>query len=178
MTVDGPIRQDRLWFFGALRPWGTRNPSIGLFLNANQGGQYVPDLNKPAFRDERYQSHAIRLTRQASKRNRLNFFTDLKADCICASGGAASGLRSGSRVAAEAESNWDLWPNGLIQATWTSRRTGKPDPHSPALTVCDVLVTRTVGPFTRRREYAAPGFAAGAHDRLENLAAIEQPVGA
>jgi hypothetical protein len=126
MTVGGPIRQDRLWFFAALRRWGTKNPSVGLFLNANQGGMlYEPDLSKPAFRDERYQSHALRLTWQATERNRLNFFTDLKADCICASGGATSGLGAGARIAAEASSNWDLWPNGLIQATWTSPRTDK-----------------------------------------------------
>lgn len=55
MTVGGPLRQDRLWFFGAFRHWGTKNPSIGLFLNANQGGMFFePDLQRPAFRDERY----------------------------------------------------------------------------------------------------------------------------
>lgn len=126
VTVGGPIRQDRLWFFGAFRRWGTKNPSIGLFLNANQGGMHFePDLKRPAFRDERYGSHALRLTWQASERNRLNVFTDLKADCICASGGASSGLGAGARVAAEASSNWNLWPNGLIQTTWTSPRTDK-----------------------------------------------------
>jgi hypothetical protein len=126
MTVGGPIKENRLWFFGALRRWGTKTPSIGLFLNANQGGMvFEPDLSRPAFRDERYASHAVRLTWQASERNRLNFFTDLKADCICASGGASSGLGSGARAAAEASSNWDLWPNGMIQATWTSPRTDR-----------------------------------------------------
>jgi len=126
VTVGGPIRQDKLWFFAAFRRWGTKNPSIGLFLNGNQGGMiYEPDLSRPAYRDERYGSHAARLTWQASERNRLNFFTDLKADCICASGGATSGLGAGARIAAEASSNWDLWPNGLIQATWTSPRTDK-----------------------------------------------------
>jgi hypothetical protein len=41
-----------------------------------------------------------------------------------------------------------------------------------------VLVTRRVGPFTFRREYAAPGMTQGRGERVENIAAIEEGVGA
>ena len=46
VTVGGPIVRDKVWFFGALRRWGTKTPSIGLYLNANQGGlTYEPPLH-------------------------------------------------------------------------------------------------------------------------------------
>ena len=125
-TVGGPIRSDKVWFFAAVRRWGVRNQAAGLYLNKTQGTPfYTPDLSKPAFRDEKYQSHATRITWQVSDRNKLNIFADIKHDCICQSGGSASGLGSGATSAQEGEAWWRLWPNGLIQGTWTSPRTNK-----------------------------------------------------
>ena len=125
-TVGGPIKKDKVWFFAAVRRWGVRNQAAGLYLNATQGTPvYTPDPSRPAFRDEKYQSHAVRVTWQVSQKNKVNIFTDIKHDCICASGGAASGLGSGATNAQEGEAPWRLWPNGLIQATWTSPLTSK-----------------------------------------------------
>src|SRR6266545_2638163 len=125
-TIGGPIRNDKVWFFAAVRRWGVRNQAAGLYLNKTQGTPfYTPDLSKPAFRDEKYQSHAARITWQVSDRNKLNIFTDIKHDCICQSGGSASGLGSGATSAQEGEAWWRLWPNGIIQTTWTSPRTNK-----------------------------------------------------
>lgn len=125
-TVGGPIRQDKVWFFGAIRRWGTRNQAAGLYWNKTQGTPFfTPDTSRPAFRDEKYESHAARITWQISDRNKLNIFTDIKHDCICESGGAASGLGSGATNAQEGEAWWRLWPNGVVQATWTSPRTNK-----------------------------------------------------
>ena len=125
-TVGGPIKQDKVWFFASVRRWGVRNQAAGLYLNKTQGTPfYTPDLSRPAFRDEKYQSHAVRVTWQVSQRNKVNIFTDIKHDCICQSGGAASGLGSGAANAQEGEAPWRLWPNGLIQATWTSPVTSR-----------------------------------------------------
>ena len=125
-TIGGPIRTDKVWFFAAIRRWGVRNQAAGLYLNKTQGTPfYTPDLSRPAFRDEKYQSHATRISWQVSQRNKLNIFADIKHDCICQSGGAASGLGSGATSAQEGEAWWRLWPNGLIQTTWTSPRTNK-----------------------------------------------------
>ena len=125
-TVGGPIRKDKVWFFAAVRRWGVRNQAAGLYLNATQGTPfYTPDPSRPAFREEKYQSHAVRITWQVSQKNKVNIFTDIKHDCICQSGGAASGLGSGAANAQEGEAPWRLWPNGLIQATWTSPVTSK-----------------------------------------------------
>ena len=125
-TVGGPIRKDKVWFFASVRRWGVRNQAAGLYLNKTQGTPfYTPDLTRPALRDEKYQSHAARITWQVSQKNKLNIFTDIKHDCICQSGGAASGLGSGAANAQEGEAPWRLWPNGIIQATWTSPVTSK-----------------------------------------------------
>jgi hypothetical protein len=125
-TVGGPIKQDKVWFFAAIRRWGVRNQAAGLYWNQTQGTPvYTPDPSRPAFRDEKYQSHAVRVTWQVSQRNKLNIFTDIKKDCICASGGAGSALGAGANNALEGEAPWRLWPNGLIQATWTSPLTSK-----------------------------------------------------
>lgn len=125
-TIGGPIRQDKVWFFASVRRWGVRNQAAGLYLNGTQGTPfYTPDLSRPAFRDERYQSHAARITWQVSRRNKVNIFTDVKKDCICQSGGAASGLGSGATNAQEGEAPWRLWPNGIIQVTWTSPVTSR-----------------------------------------------------
>lgn len=50
----------------------------------------------------------------------------------------------------------------------------KPDPQAPTVTVYGVLVTCKVGPFTFRREYAAPGING---EPVGELAVVEQTVG-
>jgi hypothetical protein len=125
-TVGGPIRQDKVWFFAAIRRWGVKNQAAGLYWNKTQGTPFfTPDLSRPAHRNEKYESHALRVTWQVSERNKVNIFTDIKHDCICESGGAASALGSGANNAQEGEAWWRLWPNGIIQGTWTSPRTNK-----------------------------------------------------
>jgi len=125
-TIGGPIRQNKVWFFASIRRWGTKNQAANLFWNATQGTPfYTPDLSRPAFRDEKYSSNAGRVTWQASQHNKFNFFVDIKHDCICDTGGAGSALGAGANSAREAVLTWDLWPNGIIQGTWSAPLTSK-----------------------------------------------------
>ena len=55
----------------------------------------------------------------------MNFVFDLKSDCVCLTGGSSSGLGSGSTGTQEGVESWHLWPNGIIQATWSNPRTSK-----------------------------------------------------
>lgn len=57
------------------------------------------------------------------------------------------------------------------------RLTWKHDLQAPALTINGVLVTRKVGPFTLRREYAAPGSALWPSEPLEEFTVVVQTVG-
>jgi len=121
ITIGGPISKDKVWFFAGIRRWGTKNQSAGLYANATQGTPfYTEDLSRPAFRVEKYQSHAARITWQLTQRQKLNIFTDIKRDCVCETGGAGSALGSGAVNALEAQTTWDLWPNGVVQGTWSS----------------------------------------------------------
>jgi hypothetical protein len=57
------------------------------------------------------------------------------------------------------------------------RLSWKQDPQAPTLTIYGVLVTRKAGPFTLRREYAAPGVDAEQSVRLDELAVVVSAVG-
>lgn len=57
------------------------------------------------------------------------------------------------------------------------RLTWKHDPQAPTLTINGVLVTRKVGPFTLRREYAAPGSALGQSEPCDEFTVVVQTVG-
>lgn len=57
------------------------------------------------------------------------------------------------------------------------RLTWKHDLQAPTLTINGVLVTRKVGPFTLRREYAAPGSALGPSEPLEEFTVVVQTIG-
>jgi len=57
------------------------------------------------------------------------------------------------------------------------RLTWKRDPQAPTLTINGVLVTRKVGPFTLRREYAAPGSALGQGEPCDEFTVVVQTVG-
>lgn len=57
------------------------------------------------------------------------------------------------------------------------RLTWKHDLQAPTLTINGVLVTRKVGPFTLRREYAAPGSALGPSEPREEFTVVVQTLG-
>jgi hypothetical protein len=65
-TFGGPIQQDRLWFFGTVRRWSANNYLGNTF--ASDGSQAVDD--------QRLTDSTIRLTLQASKKNKFSFHYD------------------------------------------------------------------------------------------------------
>ena len=73
----GPLLRDRLWFYGAFRHWGTEQFATGSYYNVNPAAWvYVPDLSRPALGRVKNVSEAIRLTWQASPRNKFSGFFD------------------------------------------------------------------------------------------------------
>ena len=79
ITVGGPIKQDKVWFFAAGRAARNINTVPGVFFNAGQGTpHYVPDLDRPAYRTEWMRSGGGRITWQASQRNKIGVFTDFQ----------------------------------------------------------------------------------------------------
>ena len=127
-TVGGPIMQDKLWFYGAIARWGRSVSQPGAFFNKLQGNSslgtttntlfYEPDLSRPAIAFDWYRTHSLRLTYQASERNRFGFFGDIQKNCRCTSGFNGSN-------AIEASEGWDIWPAGVVQFNWTNPVTSR-----------------------------------------------------
>jgi len=114
ITVGGPIRRDKLWFFAAWRKWGSKRQVAGLFWNKTQGTMFfTPDLSRPAQPYEFSRSHLLRLTWQASPRNKVNVFTDIGSNR-----GDATQRTTIANAAIEAVTGRRVWPTGIVQATW------------------------------------------------------------
>jgi len=155
ITAGGPIRKDRLWFFTALREWGSANQDAGVFFNKTQGGPlYTPDLDRPSFRYIWYESIANRLTWQMSQKNKLNVFADVQDICNCGS------FSSGRFTAPEAASKYHFRPIGLYQATWNAPLTSR------------LLVEAGAGAAIAHLEYfGAPGMTE------QTISTVEQSTG-
>ena len=148
LGVGGPIVQDRLWYFGSLRNEGSERTVTNMFGNANAGDPtkwtYVADRSRPAVNAASYRPLTLRLTAQATPRNKFTAFWDEQRPC---EGGAAPGYtgdacrKSGDKevyggstapptpsasatIAPEASAYRD-YGNRVAQAKWTSTVTSR-----------------------------------------------------
>jgi hypothetical protein len=117
--VGGPIKKDRLWYYGTYRDEGQHRSIPGIFPNLNAGDpskwEYAPDTTKQARGAESFQLASIRLTTQASPRNKFNFHWDTQWPC----NGAAFGS-SGDACRAQTQSDAFYGSLGLGGLTATS----------------------------------------------------------
>jgi len=127
-SMGGPIVRDKLWFYGSIARWGMRVNQPGAFFNDLQGASTIGatrtalhdfDRTRPAAAYDWYRTHSMRMTYQASSRNRFGFFGDLQKNCRCATGPFTG------RDAIEAVPGWDNWPAGVVQGSWTSPVTSR-----------------------------------------------------
>ena len=148
LGVGGPVLQDRLWYFGSLRNEGSERTVTNMFGNANAGDPtkwtYVADRSRPAVNAASYRPLTLRLTAQATPRNKFTAYWDEQRPC---EGGAAPGYtgdacrKSGNgevfggstapptpsasaTVAPEASAYRD-YGNRVAQAKWTSPVTSR-----------------------------------------------------
>ena len=121
-AVGGPVSKDKLWFFAATRYQGNRKLVAGMFDNLNAGDPtqwtYVGNKNAQSRDDGTWKSVNVRLTWQASPRNKFSFYEDQQWLCTsCLGGGSAT-------IAPEARGNNHATPT-VQQATWSSPVTSK-----------------------------------------------------
>ena len=123
-ALGGPIKRDKLWFFGSMREWGNAHQMAGFYWNKTQGSPfYTPDLARPATRSQWFESFAGRLTWQATATNKFNVFADVQDSCVCRTGTTVVG--SGVGLAPEGTLAYHFRPTGFFQGSWSAPLTNK-----------------------------------------------------
>ena len=143
LGIGGPLAKDRVWYYLNVREEGSERTVPGMFANANAGDPtkwtYVADTNRPAVLAASYRIIALRLTAQATPRNKFTVFWDQQIPC---EGGAAAGFSgdacrtsaddevfagstaaptpSASAIAAPETAGYRDYGNRVSQAKWTS----------------------------------------------------------
>jgi hypothetical protein len=83
--VGGPIKRDRLWFYGTYRDEGNYRSIPGIFPNKNAGDPakwtYEADTSRQAQGAESWRIATLRLTLQATQRNKFNIYWDEQSPC-------------------------------------------------------------------------------------------------
>ena len=84
-SLGGPIKRDRLWFFGTYRDFGAHQVIPGMFWNKNTGDPtkwtYEPDESIPARGANARTITALRLTTQLGQKHKVSAFFDNQLDC-------------------------------------------------------------------------------------------------
>jgi hypothetical protein len=76
-VLGGPIVRDKLWFFGGVRRSQANNFIPGTYYAKDPlAFTYTPDLNRPAIYENGSSWEDLRLTWQASPRNKFGFYGD------------------------------------------------------------------------------------------------------
>jgi hypothetical protein len=80
----GPLRENKLWFYGSFRQNTLNTRVAGMYHNATPTGfKYTPDLDRPAVDDLWIRSTGVRLTWQAAPKHKVSFFGLQQAQCQC-----------------------------------------------------------------------------------------------
>src|SRR3954447_21068231 len=76
-SIGGPILRDKLWFNYTFRHWGTNKTVAGVYYDADPSPlKYVADTTRPGLDDGHLRSNAIRLTWQATSKDKIATYHD------------------------------------------------------------------------------------------------------
>jgi hypothetical protein len=140
VAMGGPIKNDRLWFFGNVRDFGNHTGIPGLYANKYAGDpahwDYAPDPNLKARTATSKTITSIRLTMQATPRNKFSAYYDYQWTCDQGSFSTTDGCRPrgtdwvpgtifGAFYSPEAATNYTDGRDIVSQATWSSPVTNR-----------------------------------------------------
>ena len=123
-SFGGPIARDRLWFYFAPRMQGSTARVPNAFYNLNEGvwgANYAPDVNRPAKDVNETKNASLRLTWQASQKNRISLFWDEQDWCVT----CYRDEHGHPATSPEAVNTAFVGPNHIAQATWTNPLTSR-----------------------------------------------------
>ena len=124
--LGGPIKQDRLWFYGAARKSVTQQYAAGIYWNAHKQPEsmlYVPDLSRPAYSNDFYRDYSLRLTTQATEKHKVVVFGSFQHNCNCVY--ALFRPQGGPLVDPAAATEHEYEPAFNVNATWTYPATNR-----------------------------------------------------
>jgi hypothetical protein len=176
-TFGGPIRRDRLWFFASFRRMENETYVSNLFRNANEYDAtkwtYVKDTGRPVTTNSPITPAGLRLTWQATARNKIAGSFNLGAVCDCPN--VASGTTSW-----EAAVDFVSTPDNTTLLSWTS-----PVSDRLLLDVTTVLLTNswanrlhegvTASTLTRVTSQNAPPGQPGTYRGASTFSATDRP---
>lgn len=120
-SVGGPLRQDRVWFFTGHRKWAASRYLPGNFYNTRQGTLfYEADPSRPAYTNDYYQDDNLRLTWQASAKNKLAFSYAIQNNCNC-----VNRIEIDTTLTPEATGQHHYQPNYIPTVSWSYPATGR-----------------------------------------------------
>jgi hypothetical protein len=83
-SYGGPLKQDKLWFFTSYRRNQQKERAAGMFFNATPlAFKYTADKSRPGQDDNWMHEAGLRLTWQASAKNKLSFYYAYNPFCQC-----------------------------------------------------------------------------------------------
>ena len=117
-SMGGPIMRDKLWFFGTIRSMGSFLSISDTFYNRNAGNPnpafwfYDPDLSRRVLNDQKWLDESLRLTWQATPRNKFTVFWNEQQQ--------KRGQEGGGSPTTSPEARRTRVPAAAYQAVWTA----------------------------------------------------------
>ncbi len=117
--VGGPIKQDRIWFYGSARWWDTETYQPGAFFQDKEapearGGLLWVSSGRPAWESAPNRDGTVRVTFQAMENHRFMVSSNYQDNCFCVQGVSATRAPSATI---------DIGGNSsLTQFTWSNAR--------------------------------------------------------
>jgi hypothetical protein len=126
-SFGGPLKRDRVWFFGSVRSMDQNEQVTGMFrpidplsfvFNPSLGAAGNVDLNRPAIFDSWLKSYGLRMTWQATQKHRVSLYVAHQPN------GQTPQFMSGTR-SYEAASLRKSPKTTMIQASWKAPLTSR-----------------------------------------------------
>ena len=109
-AFGGPVKRDRLWFFGTARYQGTQRYVAGMFDNLNAGDPnawtYEPDLSQQAISDGEWDNVSLRMTWQATPAKQDSISSGTSRTCAATAGAVAAPPSSPEAQDGSQNINW------------------------------------------------------------------------
>ena len=155
--IGGPIKKDRLWYYVTARDEGQYRSIPNIFPNLNAGDPtktlYAPDRTREVQGAESWRLYVVRLTYQASTRNKFNIHWDEQHPC-----NGSTFASSGDGCRNQPESGAVYGPLGLggLSSTTSPEIGGYLYDH-PRVRLIDLVLAGDEPPAVRGRVRRLPG---------------------